>query len=329
MLTDKDRYYFNTFGYTKIKKVFSKNEISKLNNEFNKIYKNYFQESMFKIISKAILKEETKMLPCFTDNSDFIQNIFFNKGLFRAIPEKLLSHGYRYWGSDASLFAYGTAWHRDTATKAKNIKINIYLNSGSKNFGAFRLIPGSHHIGDKYTNFLGKACSWPNSNYKGGFSETDLFPENYSPSENLFFKRNIKKILNRNQSKIDLPHQFVEFEEGDIIIFDNRLIHSIFAPRIPKIRKLITLIFVEYPEKKISQSDKEICEELKFLKQHECNQYSVNCYTDKIIKFLKSNNLDNIINEFENIKPKMNLNYSGKHAEQYPDLKKFLTKNYF
>ena len=26
MLTDKDRYYFNTFGYLKIKKVFSKNE---------------------------------------------------------------------------------------------------------------------------------------------------------------------------------------------------------------------------------------------------------------------------------------------------------------
>lgn len=329
IITEQQKYFFNTFGYLKIPKVFSSKEISKLKTEFDKSYIEFFNESMMKTFLKAILKQETKMLPAFADNVDYIQNLFYEKGLFDKLPEKLLGKDYRYWGSDASLFSYGTAWHRDTATVAKNIKINLYLNSGSENFGAFRIIPGSHHIGDLYTNYLGKACAWPNVNNEGGMSEANLLPKNYSPSENFLFKKNLKNIFKKKYKKIDLPHHVVPFKKGDLIIFDNRLVHSVFAPRIPKTRRLITLIFVEYPNNSSDTKKHGVCEELRFLKQHECNQYNVNCYSDKMINFVKNKNLEKIIGDFEKIRPQKNLKYSGIHTDQHLDLKKFLTRNYF
>lgn len=328
-ITEQDKYFFNTFGYLKIPKLFSSLEISKLKNDFNKSYTEFYKESMIKTVLKAIIKQETKMLPAFADNAEYVRNIFYDKGLFNEVPEKLLGKSYKYWGSDASLFSYGTAWHRDTATIAKNIKLNVYLNSGSENFGAFRVIPGSHHIGDLYTNYLGRACAWPNSNEEGGMSETKLLPKNHSPIDNFMYKKNLKSIFKKNSKKIDLPHHIVTFKKGDLIIFDNRLVHSVFAPRIPKTRKLITLIFVEYPKDNNDKRKSEICEELRFLKQHECNQYSVNCYSDKMIDFLKNKNLEKIITDFQLIKPEKNLNYSGIHTDQHLDLKKFLTRNYF
>ncbi len=328
MLNSSDIYFFKTFGFLKIKNIFNKKELSHLKKWFDHDYEAYFKTSIEKIIINSLLKNQTFMVPSFADSNLGMLNLLYDKGMFD-IAQDLIGSNVRYWGSDGSLFSYNSLWHRDTATVANRCKLNLYLNSGGKNSGAFRIIPGSHIIGDEYTNLLGNACAWPDSASLGGLNEKGLLPNTRSPNQSFF-----RNLLLRN-SLPEIPHHIIEFNEGDLLVFDDRALHCVYAPMLPKPRRLITLLFTEYVDadrsvtaNSISFDRNSINDEVVGLKQMECNQYSVNAYPGQLMEFLSAKGKESYISNLGNLKPETVNIYDGVHKEQYSDLKSFLRKNY-
>jgi hypothetical protein len=327
-ITQEEINFFKTFGYLRLKNVFSSSEVSFLDRHFSSYYNKFFRESFLFIKLKAILKGITCMVPSFADNQPEMMSLFLEKGLFD-IPKQILGESVQYWGSDGSLFAYGSLWHRDTATLANRLKMNIYLNSGGKNTGAFRIIPGSQKMGDEYANNLSLACSWPGSSFAGGMSETRYLPATLSPRLNLFARIFKRKLA-------DIPHQVIEFNVGDVLIFDDRALHCVYRPLYPKVRKLITLLFNEmsivdrvHVSQKIDMTSTSINNELRILKQLECNQYNVPCYGAGVSEIFDKYNYSSYLSMLSDIAPNCESDYKGKHIPQSEDLAKFLTKNYF
>jgi hypothetical protein len=328
MLTSSDTYFFKTFGFLRVKNVFNKKELANLKKWFNQDYESYFKKSIQKIIINSLLKNQTFMVPSFADNNLEMLDLLYNKGMFD-VARDLLGDNVQYWGSDGSLFSYNSLWHRDTATVANRCKLNIYLNSGGKNSGAFRIIPGTHIIGDEYTNLLGNACAWPEPASLGGLNENALLPNTKSPNKSFF-----RNLISKNNLP-DIPHHIIEFNEGDLLVFDDRALHCVYAPMLPKPRRLITLLFTEYKDadriiaaNSISFDKNSINSELISLKQMECNQYSVNAYPEQLIEFLSKKGRESYISNFRNLKPVTENTYDGLHKEQHSDLKSFLRKNY-
>lgn len=328
MIDQKDINFFKTYGYIRLKKIFDKSEVKLLKKKFDDYYECYFNEPFIKTRTKALLRGVTSMVPSFADNQPDMMKILLEKGLFD-VPKQILGNNVQYWGSDGSMFAYGSLWHRDTATMARRLKMNIYLNSGSERTGAFRIIPGSQHIGDEFSNHLSLGCSWPGSSYSGGMSETGYLPETLSPKLN-FLSREIKK-----RSQPDVPHQIVEFNIGDVLVFDDRALHCVYRPLLPKVRRLITLLFNEmsteartHISSEIDQSAESINNELRILKQLECNQYNVPCYGKDVAKLFDDYGYGSYLSLMSDISPNTESSYQGNHIPQSADLFKFLTKNY-
>lgn len=328
MIKETDINFYKTFGFLRLPNVFNSKELDELERMFDSYYEHYFKQSMFKIKLKAIGRGATSMVPSFADNQREMIKLFVEKDLF-SIPDKLLGNSVQYWGSDGSLFAYGSLWHRDTATLARRMKMNIYLNSGSKNFGAFRLIPGSQNIGDEFSNNLSLACAWPGAAPYGGMSETGFLPRTRSP------RRRLLNGFGNTNVREEIPHHIVEFKKGDILLFDDRIIHSVYRPHIPKIRRLITLLFVEsasssrqHVSNLLNFSSESINQELRQLKQFECNQYNVPCYGDALVTAFENVGYAHYLDLLRDIKPTTRSDFKGNHIPQPEDMAQFLTKNY-
>ena len=134
----------------------------------------------------------------------------------------------KFWGSDLSTFDKSSQWHKDVACEVPIYKIAIYLDGSYGKDQTFLVVPGSHHINDKYAKLLNKYLLWPNG---GGINENG-FNNIYNFENNEW-----KKTLNTVQLQVD---------RGDIIIFDQRIIHTALSDNV---RRLIALSFIpEYED---------------------------------------------------------------------------------
>ena len=113
------------------------------------------------------------------------------------------------------------------ASLVPQVKINIYLherrNDGN---GDFLYWPGTHLIGDTYAQNAGRFCSWPDQ--PSGLTR-NLLPAGIGR----------------------VPYVSIPLEPGDILIFDDRLVHSTSAglpPRLPWERRLLATTFWGSPE---------------------------------------------------------------------------------
>ena len=66
---------------------------------------------------------------------------------------------YNYTSSDGNFYVGDTGWHSDGYTRKKylSIKLAMYLDTVTVNTGCLRVIPGSHHVGDVFAEFLQEA----------------------------------------------------------------------------------------------------------------------------------------------------------------------------
>lgn len=330
MITQQEVYFFRAFGFLKFKNVFRKSELVSLKTWFDSNYEKFFNCSMKQILMNSILKHKSHIIPSFADNDERIFSLLYEKKLFD-LATALLGPTMQYWGSDGCLISHHTHWHRDVATIAKRCKFNLYLNSGSANSGAFRIIPGSHKITDNYSNMLGHAVAWPEPDPLGGLNESGLLPETRSP------KHSILANLFRKHSLPDIPHHIIEFSEGDLLVFDDRAIHCVYAPIIPKPRRLITLLFTEYYDRQPTTSSntfnfsmESINDEVIQLKQWECDHYSIPTYPSNFINVLQTKGKLNHIRKLAYLKPRSDgkQEEKGAYNPQSSDFKIFLRKNY-
>ena len=179
--------------------------------------------------------------PNFLDSSHELLDSVISSSTIN-IVKYLLGDDYIYLGSDGSCFVETSFhWHRDWFTAAPQVKINSYFNRSNYDGGRFLVIPGSHNICDFYTHSIGEGLGWPFGNTQtGGLNERKFFPFMPSPRER--FSQPIDKF------SFQTPHQALEINERDIVIFDQRMLHCVeeVSPVTP--RMLCTALFTANPE---------------------------------------------------------------------------------
>lgn len=90
----------------------------------------------------------------FIDQSAYLSSLLDDPRI-AGIADSLLGDDFNYMGSDGNYYAGDTPWHSDGWHKQlRHMKIALYLDPLTRNSGALRVIPGSHHIQDVYANSL-------------------------------------------------------------------------------------------------------------------------------------------------------------------------------
>jgi hypothetical protein len=181
-----------------------------------------FDNASEKIIGKSLKTyDENGPTPNVTmglERSIELCNSMIGAGILNIIND-VFGEDIRFWGSDLSTFKNNSQWHRDLAFEMPVYKVATYLEGSYGKDQQFLLIPGSHHVTDRYAHELALDCNWPN----GGGLNIEGFNHLYDKLEN-------KKYYNVNAISIQI-------ERGDVIIFDQRIIHTALGN---KLRRLIS-----------------------------------------------------------------------------------------
>ena len=124
-------------------------------------------------------------------------------------------------GSDGNLYAGDTGWHSDGWHRdLVHIKMAFYLDPVGRNSGCLRVIPGSHKIGDGFSDAL----------------QRDI----YQSEENW------------NLDGPAVPSVALETEPGDVLVFNHNLKHAAFggSPR----RRMFTMNCCQrYPANRLQE----------------------------------------------------------------------------
>jgi phytanoyl-CoA dioxygenase PhyH len=137
------------------------------------------------------------------------------------IATSLLGDDFNYMGSDGNYYAGDSGWHSDGwHTDIRHVKIAFYLDSLTRETGCLRVIPGSHHIGDRYANAL---------------------QEQIRRSEELWGTRGR-----------DLPAVALETQPGDIVCFNHNTKHASFGGG--QRRRMFTINLCQrYPDERLEE----------------------------------------------------------------------------
>lgn len=138
-----------------------------------------------------------------------------------AIGYSLVGEDFNYVGSDGNYYVGDTGWHSDGwHTDIRHIKIAFYLDPLTRDTGCLRVIPGSHHIGDSYTNTL---------------------QEQVRRSEELW-----------GVSGKDVPAIALETQPGDVFCFNHNTKHASFGGG--RRRRMFTINLCQrYPENRLEE----------------------------------------------------------------------------
>lgn len=136
-----------------------------------------------------------------------------------AIAYSLVGEDFNYVGSDGNYYVGDTGWHSDGwHTDIRHIKIAFYLDPLTRDTGCLRVIPGSHHIGNRYANIL---------------------QEQVRRSEELW------RVHGR-----DVPALALETQPGDVVCFNHNTKHASFGGGLR--RRMFTMNLCQrYPENRL------------------------------------------------------------------------------
>lgn len=127
----------------------------------------------------------------------------------------LLGDDFNYMGSDGNFYAGDTGWHSDGwHAEQRFIKLAFYLDPLSPETGALRVIPGSHRVGDRYSEQLQRITGSPRPFGMGG-DELPAHATVIRPGDLMIFDHNTKHAAfgggsNRRMFTINLCQRFPE-----------------------------------------------------------------------------------------------------------------------
>ena len=139
------------------------------------------------------------------------------------ILSDLLGDDYNYSGSDGNYYAGDTVWHSDGWGKAvRFVKIAFYLDPLTRDTGSLRVIPGSHHLEDRFALKLQEQLRESEKHW--GISGKDLLPGvglEMQPGDILLFNHNLKHSAfgggaNRRMFTINCSQRFPEDQLEDL-----------------------------------------------------------------------------------------------------------------
>lgn len=221
-MTSSARRFYETFGYVVFRNAFDKNLLPELIRAYDDVVATHPRHSDMPIenpdsLFGAVICGAEQSQPLLT----FIQNS-------RILPlvEEILGEDALFWGSDFSIFRRGSDFHRDMLGDFKFLKACIYLQDSTElDGGQFVCIPGSHHYGDSFTRLSGQGLRWP----KNGAG--------YEPA------MTGEIDLSTNNSLQVLPTAKIDIAVGDILFFDQALVHAV--PASNRLRRQLALNFFE------------------------------------------------------------------------------------
>ena len=212
-LTNQQINYFQTFGYLVFKDLFA-NEISEITQRFERVWSDLGGGHYGRKHDK---KQRSAFVP-FIDQDEYLSAILDNE-MIDGIASSILGDDYNYTSSDGNFYVGDTGWHSDGYTRIKyvSIKMAMYLDAVTSNTGCLRVIPGSHHVGDAFAEFLHEASH--NSKQQ---KQEELW----------------------GITGIDVPAVALESNPGDLVVFNHRLKHSSFGGG--DSRRMFTINFQEH-----------------------------------------------------------------------------------
>jgi len=126
------------------------------------------------------------------DSSEYLTSLLATEKL-SCIVRALVGNDFIYTGSSGNYYAGNTGWHTDDVPQHRRIKVAVYLETLTAKNGALRVIPGSHKANEENAELL----TMLNSSY-----------------------------TSFGMHGSEIPAVAIDIEPGDIIVFDQNLIHS-------------------------------------------------------------------------------------------------------
>jgi hypothetical protein len=175
--------------------------------------------------------EERSLFWQCADSDEFLCSLMAQERLQR-IVQTLMGDNFLYTGSSGNYYAGNTGWHSDDIFQHKRIKVSLYLDKLDASNGALRVIPGTHRPTDYNFKFLSMiGTSTKNFGVHGS----------------------------------EIPAVVIDIEPGDIIIFNQNLIHSSWGGN--EKRKMISLNFHEkYTSERMAFLENYVEEMARFMK---------------------------------------------------------------
>lgn len=214
-LTPQQLAFFNTFGFLAFPGLL-KDRIDEIIREFEAIFAKRGGGHHGQPHSG---KQRSCIVP-FLDQSEVLCTLLDDPRI-HGIATSLLGADFNYMPSDGNYYAGDTGWHSDGWHKQTlHVKIAFYLDSLTRDTGCLRVIPGSHKIGD-------------------GFSDA-LQQEIYGCTESW------------NLHGRDVPAVALETVPGDILIFNHNTKHAAFGGS--GWRRMFTMNLCQrYPEDRLPE----------------------------------------------------------------------------
>ncbi|MCC7515731.1 MAG: phytanoyl-CoA dioxygenase family protein [Pseudomonadales bacterium] len=196
-VSEEQKKFFDTFGYLVFKGLFS-GEAEKISSVFDETIESH-RADIVDWNHRAHHNENRLFMAQFIDRSAYLSALLDDPRIL-GIYKALLGDDFVYRGSDANIFECSTCWHSDTygaLLKYRNVKLAFYLEPLGAESGGFRVLPGSHHFGDKFANKL-----------------------------QAFLKKNDSYVDDLGLQDWEIPATVIPTEPGDVLAFDFRVKHA-------------------------------------------------------------------------------------------------------
>jgi ectoine hydroxylase-related dioxygenase (phytanoyl-CoA dioxygenase family) len=230
-LTSQQIYFFKTFGFLTFPGYFS-NEIDSIISEFEKVW----SLNGGGHAGRKHDKKRRSALSHFIDQNQYLSSLLDDHRINNVVSA-LLGNDFNYSSSDGNFYVGDTKWHSDwrwpeepgtSNRKYLSIKIAFYLDHVTHETGCLRVIPGSHIVGDIFSDDL-----------------HNFLADNSSPTIT-------SKLANLGST---VPSFALESVPGDVVLFNHSIKHSSQGGSTK--RRMFTMNF----EERYSQEDIHILKE--------------------------------------------------------------------
>jgi hypothetical protein len=226
-LSEQQLNCFKTFGFLHFPGLMS-DSVDKIIESFETVWKKHGGGHH----GKEHGGEARSCIVPFADQDTYLSSLLDDPRI-HDIAAGILGDDFNYTSGDGNLYVGDTGWHSDGygGERIPSIKIAFYLDPLTTDSGAVRIIPGSHHCGDRFSDKL----------------EADIreSPETWgmAPSE--------------------VPSLVVETTPGDIVVFWHNTKHAAFGGS--KRRRMFTMNFYEHvPENRLEDFQDALANEGRF-----------------------------------------------------------------
>ena len=195
--TPQHRSFFETFGYLYFPGLFQ-DRIDRIIEEFEAVWASRDQRGYDGKQHNG--SKRTSIVP-FPDQSEYLSTLLDDPRLI-AIISGLIGDDFSYSGGDGNLFATDGNWHSDgySPERYRIVKAAFYLDPVTRETGALRVIPGSHHCGDKFAQAVEQGVNLGKPRPEN-YPQWNITPEHVpcvvletTPGDLIVFHQNVKHV---------------------------------------------------------------------------------------------------------------------------------------